>query len=386
MDTSRTSFALVFAVWAAGLGAAAQFAKVSVVFPLISAAYPDAGHSIGFILSLVGLVGIVLGVVAGLLVSQLRSKHVLCVSLLVGAVVSLYQATLPPLPLFLFSRVIEGASHLAIVVAAPTLIAQISTAQHRGFTLTLWSTFFSIAFAITAMLGVPLAELHGVGSLFAAHALYMLIIAAVLALCLPPVKNNATAKLNLTFKTVLSRHAKIYSSPFLAAPAVGWLCYAASFIALLTVLPSYIPAESRVFVASAMPLASTVTSMTLGVLLLRAVPAFRCIQLGFLAAIAVLMIMAATEASVALCITLAAVLGLVQGASFALVPQLNPDRESQALANGAMAQMGNMGTTLGPPIMFAMSAQFDLGGIIVFSVCLYLAGITAHQIMQRRRY
>lgn len=385
MDTSRTSFALVFAVWAAGLGAAAQFAKVSVVFPLISAAYPDAGHSIGFILSLVGLVGIVLGVVAGLLVSQLRSKHVLCVSLLVGAVVSLYQATLPPLPVFLLSRVIEGASHLAIVVAAPTLIAQISTAQHRGFTLTLWSTFFSIAFAITAMLGVPLAELHGVGSLFAAHALYMLIIAAVLALCLPPVKNNATAKLNLTFKTVLSRHAKIYSSPFLAAPAVGWLCYAASFIALLTVLPSYIPAESRVFVASAMPLASTVTSMTLGVLLLRAVPAFRCIQLGFLAAIAVLMIMAATEASVALCITLAAVLGLVQGASFALVPQLNPDRESQALANGAMAQMGNMGTTLGPPIMFAMSAQFDLGGIIVFSVCLYLAGITAHQIMQRQR-
>lgn len=385
MDISRTSFALVFAVWAAGLGAAAQFAKVSVVFPQIAAIYPEAGRAIGFLLSLVGFVGIVLGVLAGLLVSQHRSKHVLCVALLVGASVSFYQATLPALPLFLLSRVIEGASHLAIVVAAPTLIAQLSTKQHRGFTMTLWSTFFSIAFAATAMLGVPLADSYGVGSLFAAHALYMILVAALLLTCLPAAKTDTARRVDFSIRTFAARHAKIYRSSTLAAPAVGWLCYAASFLALLTVLPGYLPAESRVFVASAMPLASTVTSMSLGILMLRSMPAYRCIQIGFGAAIAALLLMGLSGPSVNLCITLAAVLGLVQGASFALVPQLNADRESQALANGAMAQMGNLGTTLGPPIMITLSAQFDITGVMVFTIFLFLAGIAAHQLMQQRR-
>lgn len=385
MPTTKTSFAHVFAVWAAGLGAAAQFAKIAVVFPTVADAYPDAGHLLGFTLSLVGLVGVVLGVFAGLLVSQMRSKQVLCGALLLGALMSLYQASLPALPLFLASRVLEGLSHLAIVVAAPTLIAQLSNDQHRGFTMTLWGTFFGIAFALTALLGVPLVQAYGLPSLFIAHAVYLLLITALLALVLPNVARPIPAAKQLSPPQLLRQHAIIYRSPLLAAPAIGWLFYTLTFVALLTVLPDFVSAEQRVFVSSAMPLASIAVSMTIGVVILRYLPAFRCVQWGFLLALLVVLVMFLSKVSVVSSLLLAACLGLVQGASFAAVPQLNPDREGQALANGAMAQMGNLGTTFGAPLMLLMTHNWAISGLLIFIGVLYLLGAGAHQLLSQRR-
>ena len=146
MSPKQTSFALVFALWGAGLGAAAQYGKVSVIFDMLPGIYPQAGAALGFAVSLVGFVGILLGVVAGLVVARLRYRRALLTALWAGAAISLFQALLPALPLFMLSRVAEGASHLAIVVAAPTLIAQISADKDRGLTLTLWGTFFGVAF------------------------------------------------------------------------------------------------------------------------------------------------------------------------------------------------------------------------------------------------
>lgn len=385
MQTTKTSFALIFAIWAAGLGAAAQFAKIAVVFPTVVATYPEAGHWIGFSLSLVGFIGILLGVIAGLIVSQLRSKPVLLSALLLGALMSLYQATLPPLPLFLLSRVLEGLSHLAIVVIAPTLIAQLSEQQHRGFTMTLWGTFFGIAFALTALLGVPLVESRGLPALFIAHAAYLLFITALLWVAMPDFPNTSKIKPDFSPRHLLSQHVLIYRSPQKAAPAIGWLFYTLTFVALLTVLPSFIEESQRTLVISAMPLASIAVSMTLGVLLLRFMPAFRCVQLGLLLALTVVASLYLLSPSAAICITLAGALGLVQGASFAAVPQLNDSREAQAHANGAMAQMGNLGTTLGTPILLLMSNQWAIAGLVLFASVLYLLGTASHQLMHRQR-
>ena len=50
----HTSFLRVFALWAAGLGAAAQYGKMSVIFDLLPKIYPQAGASLGFLVSMVG--------------------------------------------------------------------------------------------------------------------------------------------------------------------------------------------------------------------------------------------------------------------------------------------------------------------------------------------
>ena len=52
-------------------------------------------------------------------------------------------------------------------------------------------------------------------------------------------------------------------------------------------------------------------------------------------------------------------MGLVPGACFALIPHLNRTVADQALSTGGIAQMGNVGTTLGTPIF---AAALGVGG------------------------
>lgn len=217
--SDRTSFPLVFALWGAGLGAAGQYAKISVIFDRLPAMYPDAGAALGFTVSLVGFLGILLGVMAGLVVARIRYRRAMLWGLWAGAVLSLYQATLPSLPLMLLSRALEGVSHLALVVAAPTLIAQLSAERHRGFTLTLWSTFFSVAFTLLVALGLPLVDAMGVPALFVAHAIWLAAFAVILGLFLRPLEVPPEG--TLSFSGILRDHAAIYRSPSIAAPGGG---------------------------------------------------------------------------------------------------------------------------------------------------------------------
>jgi hypothetical protein len=116
--------------------------------------------------------------------------------------------------------VIEGASHLAIVVAAPTLIAQLSADKDRGLTLTLWGTFFGVAFAVLAFVGRPLALGYGITALFLAHAAYMAAFALILGARLRALPDEG-AQAALSLPRILRDHGAIYRSPFLAAPAAG---------------------------------------------------------------------------------------------------------------------------------------------------------------------
>jgi len=90
----------------------------------------------------------------------------------------------------LASRLLEGLSHLAIVVSAPTLIAQLTPQRHQGMALTLWGTYFGVAFAVIALTAPFILEVFGLGGLAAIHAAGMAAIATVLALALPAVLDD----------------------------------------------------------------------------------------------------------------------------------------------------------------------------------------------------
>lgn len=379
-----TPWGLILALWGAGLGAAAQYGKISVVFDLLPGAYPEAGATVGWIVSLVGVVGIVFGVVAGLVVARIRYRRALLGALWLGAAVSLMQALLPPLPWMLTLRVAEGVSHLAIVVAAPTLIAQLCAAKDRGLALTLWGTFFGVAFALLAFAGRPLASSLGISALFLAHAAYMTCFALLLGARLkaPPREDDGAP---LSFGRIIADHMSIYRSPFIAAPAAGWLFYTFSFVSILTVLPPYLAQEHRAVVMTAMPLTSILVSMTLGVWMLRFLSAVSVVQLGFAGSgVSMIWLWSMPGAPLA-CLALAGAMGLIQGASFAAVPQLNTAPAAQAQANGAMAQMGNIGNTLGTPIMAMALLAMGYAALPLLAGGAFLLGVLVHVFLARRR-
>jgi MFS transporter, DHA1 family, inner membrane transport protein len=373
---------LVLLLWCAGLGAAAQFGKISILFDTLRASYGIYGEvALGLVVSIVGMVGLIFGTTAGLLVARIGPRRAIVAALAAGAAMSALQALLPAYPLMLVSRIIEGASHLAIVVVGPTMIATLAPEARRPLAMTLWSSFFGVTYTALALIG-PFATPTG---LFLGHAGYMATLALVLALALPPDPRLPQAPLG----NLLAQHAVIYASPRLAAPAMGFCCYTFLYVAILTLLPPETPATHLALIAAGMPLVSIAVSLTLGVRLLRHMSAVRLVQWGYAAAVPGFLILWSFWGNgagmVAGGFVLSAALGIVQGASFSAIPELNLTPEARARAAGAVAQLGNLGTTTGTPVLAALLAQAGPPGLALAAVVLCMLGIGLHQLQAARR-
>ena len=373
---------LVLLLWCAGLGAAAQFGKISILYETLRAGYGGNGEvALGLVVSIVGMVGLIFGTTAGLLVARIGPRRAIVAALAAGAAMSALQSLLPAYPLMLASRIVEGASHLAIVVVGPTMIATLAPEARRPLAMTLWSSFFGVTYAVLALIG-PYATPTG---LFLGHAAYMAALSAILALTLPPDPRGAA----LPMGNLLAQHAQIYASPRLAAPAMGFCCYTFLYVAILTLLPPETPASHRALIAAGMPLVSIAASLTLGVWLLGRMSAVRLVQAGYAVAIPGFLLLwlfwGQGGGMVAGGFLLSGALGIVQGASFAAIPELNTSAGDRARAAGAVAQLGNLGTTTGTPVLAALLASSGPAGLTVAAVVLCGVGIAVHAFQRARR-
>lgn len=378
-------FLTIIALWCAGLGAAAQFGKISVAYQALGVAYQGyEGVWIGLMVSIVGMVGLVFGTTAGLVVARVGARRAILTALVLGALVSLVQSFLPPYPVMMLARVLEGASHLAIVVVGPTAIAAAAPPARQGAAMTLWSSFFGLTYAVLAWIGPGILEDYGIAGLFRLHALWLLACMAALWPLMPADVKPAVAIGQGGF---LAQHGQIYASPFIAAPATGFVCYTVTYVAILTLMPKAMGPWGH-FAGVAMPLASIAVSLTLGVWLLGRVSAVRLVEAGF--AVACLAALGqwltwGQNAVIGAALVLAASLGIVQGASFASIPQLNPRPEDRARAAGAVAQLGNLGTTTGTPLLAFLMEQAGVAGLSLFVLGFSALGLGIHAVQARRR-
>lgn len=374
--------ALVILLWCAGLGAAAQFGKISILYDTLRTSYGLYGEvALGLIVSIVGMVGLIFGTTAGLLVARVGPRRAIVTALATGAAMSALQALQPGYALMLASRIVEGASHLAIVVVGPTMIAGLASPAQRPLAMTLWSSFFGVTYTLLALVG-PYATVAGV---FVGHAAYLAVLAVVLARALPPDPRADAGPLG----SILRRHAQIYASAWMAAPAMGFCCYTFLYVAVLTLVPPETPASHRGLIAAGMPLVSIAVSLTLGVQLLRHLSAVRLVQLGYGVAIPGFLLLwlfwGQGLGMVAGGFLLSAALGIVQGASFAAIAELNETAESRASAAGAVAQLGNLGTTTGTPVLAALLVAFGAEGLVLAALVLCAGGIAVHHLQRLRR-
>lgn len=377
----------ILAIWCAGLGAAAQFGKISILYKDLAAHYAGAGEvGLGLMVSIVGMVGLVFGTSAGLLVARVGARRAMLAALVLGALVSLVQSLLPPYPVMMLTRLLEGVSHLAIVVVGPTAIAAAAPARLQGAAMTLWSSFFGLTYAVLALVAPAVVAWGGDAALFQSHAAWMALWAVALFLLMPP--DAAQAPL-AGQGGVLAQHLAIYASPRIAAPALGFVCYTVTYVAVLTLLPAAMTPGWQDFAAVWMPLVSIGVSLTLGVWLLAHISAVALVQAGFatgiVAALALLATWGSGLAEAASALLLAASVGIVQGASFAALAQLNPDPRDRARGAGAIAQLGNLGTTSGTPMLALIMAAWGVGGLTVFLSGFFALGIVIHAWQARRR-
>ena len=373
---------LTLTLYLAGLGAAGQFSKLAVSFVTLTQVYPGKSEAIlGLAVSLISLVGLILGLVAGIVVSRIGARRALVAALALGAAMSLWQATLPDLAVLMLSRVLEGASHLLIVVAAPTLIAEAVPDQYRPAALTLWSTFFGVAFALTAIIAPWVIAHGGLSLLIGAHGVWMAVACAAILLVLPhPVIPPAPA----ARISVLRRHLTAYATPGIATPALAWLCYTLTFVSVLTALPLLTEGAAPTWLAAIAPLVSIAVALTVGVAILSRHPAQPVVTLGFALCAGVAVAILGVGFTTMTVLALFASMALVQSAGFAVVPQINADAQSRAMANGALAQMGNLGNLSGTPLLIALYQGAPLFGPFLFLITAYGGGVLITWVLGRR--
>ncbi len=363
-------------LWIAGLGASMQFAKITVSFPTLQQIYPGSDATLGLLLSSISVLGVLLGLVAGQMVASFGFRRMLVWALVGGGILSGFQSLLPDLGWFMASRVIEGVSHLSIVVAAPTLMALLTPEKWRFLSMTLWSAFFGVGYALTTAFGPWLIDTFGAGAVFATHAIYMLLMSVLVALFLP---KGATERPPFPgFVALMKRHVAAYSSPREFAPGAGWLFYTCTFVSLMTVLPLLLEGFDRDVLIPMLPIASILSSFTISALLLRSYAAVTVVQIGLAASLVISAAALILPLNGWLFVALFVALGLVQSGSFAAVPQLNTEPASQALSNGAMAQMGNLGNLVGTPLMFALLTSLGTTSVYLMLMVCFGGAIAAH--------
>jgi len=363
MTRQATPWPLIGALYLAGLVAAAQFAKVSVTLDALERAYP--GAPVAFAVSGVAVMGVLFGVLAGGVVASLGPRRAILIALGVSAFAGALQASLPPFPVLMGLRVVEGAGHLGLVVAIPTLMAGLASDRDRPMVMGLWATFFGVGFSLTAVLAGESA-----GWVYGVHAGLAGGIAFVLWRMLPRgVSGERRAAPGL------ADHLAIYATPRLFAPALGHGIYAALFLALVTYLPQALGAG---WLAAVLPLAGLAGSLAAGLLARRIAPG-RLVPFGFfLMAILFAATWAAGPLAPGLAVIAMAVSGVVAGAGFAAVPWLNDTAPDRALSNGALAQLGNVGTFSGTPLLAALGAGASLPFAIAIGVLGGAATLVAY--------
>ena len=183
-----------------------------------------------------------------------------------AAALSGFETLLPPVPLFLAARALEGASHLAIIVAAPSCLVHVVAPGRRTIVIGLWGTFFSVAFLIAGALGLPLLAAFGLSGLFAAHEIVAAALALAAALFIPADPPRAARANEAARKSVIAAHVGVYADMRSAIPALCFLCYTGMYLALQTLTPELAAPADRVWLTAGMPAVSVVTTLVAGAL------------------------------------------------------------------------------------------------------------------------
>jgi predicted MFS family arabinose efflux permease len=361
MSDERTPWGLMAALYACGLLAAGQFAKVSLSLAPLAEAYP--GAPVAFAVSGVAVMGILFGVLSGGITASVGPRRAILWALGISALAGGAQAVLPAFSLLMALRVVEGAGHLLLVVAVPTLMAALAADKDRAFVMGIWATFFGVGFTLAALL----IGGAGPGLIFASHGGMAAALGLLLWVMLP--RGVTTERRALPR---LSDHVTIYTTPRLFAPGLGHGIYAFLFLALVTYLPAALSAQ---WLSPVLPVAGLTGSLLTGPLARRIAPG-RLVWGGFLTLVVLFALtMVAGPLAPYVAILAMALSGVVAGAGFAAVPWLNPTNTDRALANGALAQLGNVGTFGGTPVLAALGLTAALPMAVV--VGLIGAGATA---------
>ncbi|MCA0211026.1 MAG: MFS transporter [Proteobacteria bacterium] len=345
--------------WLLGVLAAAQFAKMSIVAPLLRTEWGLSLSELGWLISLLEVGGALFGLIASFALAWTGLRRFLLIGVGMLAAASAVEGLTSDLSILFMARAIEGIGYLLVVIAAPTAIAATADDMTRPRALALWSTFVPVGIAAGGGLtGIMLAMMDASGA--------MLLWAALLAIAIPVAMRIRFAE------SPRQRVALPAAAAWISTLGFGLYTIFVSIVTML--LPTFLIEQSGATLGQA-ALAAALTSLAclpgvaLAIRMMRDgdLPnriMIRTASIALLVTVPLIVMVYRSGADALLtrsawAMSAVAISGIVPALMFARLPRLANARSSYdpriATANGLITQFGAGGALIGPP----------LGGMVV---------------------
>ncbi len=343
-----------------GVFAAAQLGKLAALSPPIARELQLGLAAMAALTSLLEVCGATLGGIAGRWLPRVGLRSSLsaaALALALGAAAAAFAQDLVTLAL---ARLVESLGYLAIVVAAPVLIARESEGRRQAAAMALWSTFVPVGMAVGAW---AYAQAAGAVGWRSAQALSVAG-GLLLWVSLRAVSEDEAATAPTPRPSSGGPGA---TGALLWALVAAFGAYAIAEVGLLALLPSLLtqggmPLGTAGGWTAAAALAN-VPASAIGAWLLKrrgalspAIAVGMAVSLGLSGLLFLAALRDGGQASLQalLAIGVNAASGVFPSLVFALLPLAARTPERLALASGRLTQFGASGALLGPPLMGAV--------------------------------
>jgi predicted MFS family arabinose efflux permease len=347
----------------AGILAAGHVGKLPPALPSIRAEIGLDIATAGWLASTFSATGALIAIFLGAAADRVNHWRLAIAGLglmsISGAVGSLASAAAP----LIFSRFCEGIGFLAVVVAAPSIIAQSSSGRTRSMSLGLWPGYMPAGVSIL-ILAAPLAlQAGGWRGLWVALSLLTL----VAAIAMWAFQESASCDRTGREKTTVWQNVRAGASradPWLVASCFA--LYGAQLYAIMTWMPTFMIEERGIGAGAAAGLTGLVVVANgvcnvLGGYLLRygAAPRAMIMVSGGIMLLSAAGAFTASlsdilryTCSMALC----GAGGVVASATFAIAPSLAPSPAQIGTINGILVQASNVAQFVGPAALATVVA------------------------------
>ncbi len=392
----RTSWPDVWLLTLCGIVAAFHIGKAPPALPLLRAEIGFGLAAGGWVLSTINLIGMTLGMVAGLLADRVGPRRAIMAGLAVLALADVAGSFAHSVEAILVGRFVEGIGLFAVVVAAPPLILRATTPADQKLTMGLWGSYMPAGTALMMVLAPVLLQFLGWRGLWIANGALALLCLLALVLRGDRVPAPATPVIRPLWQSVRQTFAA--RGPLLLA--ICFATYAFAYLAVIGFLPTYMIEQRGVDAGTAGLLtALVVAANVIGNLVAGPLQARGAARWALIAAAAMVMALCAPAIfsdgvgdfwRYLACLVLSAAGGMAPGALFASVPHNAPGPSLIATTAGLMMQGSNTGSTLGPPalaLLVTLSGGWQAGAWLLcamLALCVVAAFFLSRSEKRRR--
>ncbi len=374
----RSDWARIWVAFLAGCIAAFQVGKTAASLALIIAELELSLFEAGWIVSLLTLVGALVGAGFGLVSDRIGQVRAALAGLAISAAGSLLGAQAADFGALLATRLLEGFGFILAIVALPSLVSRSASPADRPLAMGLWGAFMPAGIGASMLITPALIELHGWRGLWTDVGVVMLLWCALLFAFFRG--EQRTHGETPAMSDIVGNALRV--GPLLLVG--GFVCYSGLYQPVTAFFPTLLITDrglglgAAAYLGALVAMANVVGNVGAGWLIGRGVAPVRLLLLAFagMGIFAALVFAPFTSPLVkTLCgILFSACGGLYPGTAFALAPRFAARPSHIALMSGLLLQGAGIGQTIGPLMVSGLVERSGAWAYANFEVA-FMAGI-----------